>query len=824
MRKFFTFLLLIIWFHVLWAQAPAGYYDPAAGLSGTQLKAALYNIIKGHTEYPYSSSTSTDVWDILKESDRDPNNPNNVILLYTGWSVDAAQEYNNGNGWSREHVWAKSRGNFGTAPGPGTDCHHLRPVDVSVNSARSNRWFAECNEEYYDNGVPTGSYTSSTEWVWKPRDAVKGDVARMIFYMATRYEGENGEPDLEVVDYIPADNSTTLPIHAKLSDLLLWNQQDPVDDFERNRNEVVYSYQHNRNPFIDHPEYVEAIWGTGTSTPTAPAAPNTLTLVANALSLDLNWTDLSNEDGYTLYRSSDNVNFTQLANLTANTTSYSDATVVSGTVYYYYLTAYNSVGTSANGNTVSGQLDTGGNSNYATDLFFSEYAEGSSYNKALEISNFTGVDVDLSHYVIKKQTNGAGSWSTGLSLSGVLTQGNSYVVANSSASQTILNVADIITGAGEMTFNGNDALSLWKDGVMIDIIGTFNDATTFGADVTKIRNADVTSPNTNYSTSEWTDHAKDYFVDLGTHTFSGSGTTPPPSCDVPTGLAVSNITEYSADLSWTAVSSATGYSLQYKESSATSWISVTVGTNSYSLSGLNPSTQYEFQVSTTCSSGTSAFSTSFFFTTNDLPVITYCQPTGYTKFEWINYVELADMVNTSGADGGYADFSAKTAHLTPGQTYPIYFQAEFRRSFYTEYWSVWIDFNKDGDFDDAGELLAEGSTSDNGTYYMDLNIPATAIGTTRLRISMNDNGYHTACYNPRYGEIEDYTVDFGALKARQARGKNADLAQRNEAQVQGIYPNPANDRIYLTHEVEAKVAIYSISGKLIQISHLYSNS
>lgn len=240
-------------------QVPDGYYSNAGGLYGVELKTALNDIIKDHKEFPYTS-TSTDVWDILKETDKDPLNQDNVILLYTGWSVNAAQEYNSGSGWSREHVWAKSRGDFGTSLGPGTDVHHLRPCDISVNSARNSRWFDNCDEPYYDGGILTNSYTSSTDWVWKPRDAVKGDVARMIFYMATRYEGKNGDPDLYLIDSLPQDKYTNDPVHARLSTLLEWHHEDPVDDFERNRNEVIYSYQNNRNPFIDHPEWATDIW------------------------------------------------------------------------------------------------------------------------------------------------------------------------------------------------------------------------------------------------------------------------------------------------------------------------------------------------------------------------------------------------------------------------------------------------------------------------------------------------------------------------------------------------------------------------------------
>lgn len=273
-----------------WGQIPPGYYDPAMGLTGLPLKAALNDIIQDHVEFPYTSS-ATDVWDILKETDKDTLNPNNVILLYSGWSVDAAQEYNSGNGWSREHVWAKSHGNFGTSLGPGTDVHALRPADVSVNAARNNRWFAECDEEYIDGDGPTGSYTSSSEWIWKPRDEVKGDVARMIFYMTVRYEGENGELDLEMIDTIPSDNNLSLPVHAKLNDLLLWHQQDPVSDWERNRNDIIYyNYQQNRNPFIDHPEYANEIWGTPSSAdvPTLePAEEKSLVKIVDVLGREI---------------------------------------------------------------------------------------------------------------------------------------------------------------------------------------------------------------------------------------------------------------------------------------------------------------------------------------------------------------------------------------------------------------------------------------------------------------------------------------------------------------------------------------------------------
>ncbi|MBK6266414.1 endonuclease [Marivirga sp. S37H4] len=260
--KNFIFICSLFYSGFICAQIPSGYYESTADLSGEALKSSLYQIIKGHTEYSYTSS-STDVWDILKEADADPNDPTYVIGIYSGFKMLAAEEYNSGQGWNREHVWAKSRGDFGTSTGAGTDTHHLRAADISTNSARNNRNFDYGDTQYEDmtggySGM-TDSYTSSTNYVWEPRDAVKGDVARMIFYMATRYEGENGEPDLEIIEeYLEA--SSKEPFHSRLSVLLEWHEFDPVDENERNRNEIIFGYQRNRNPFIDHPEFVNQIW------------------------------------------------------------------------------------------------------------------------------------------------------------------------------------------------------------------------------------------------------------------------------------------------------------------------------------------------------------------------------------------------------------------------------------------------------------------------------------------------------------------------------------------------------------------------------------
>lgn len=268
MNKTLNFSLITILFSysILLSQIPTDYYKTANGYADDDLKSKLNQIIANHTIFPYTSS-DTDIWDILKETDKDPNNSENVILVYSGVSINGDQEFNFGNGWIREHVWAKSRGNFGTDEGPGTDVHALRPLDLTTNVERNNRSFDICTncQNVMDRwGNDTGSKIDKIQYSFEPRDAVKGDVARMLFYMVVRYEGLDGYTDLEPSQSIvPLGNND--PIHGAWPTLMEWNRIDPVDDWERNRNDIIYySYQNNRNPFIDHPELAEHLWGIQT--------------------------------------------------------------------------------------------------------------------------------------------------------------------------------------------------------------------------------------------------------------------------------------------------------------------------------------------------------------------------------------------------------------------------------------------------------------------------------------------------------------------------------------------------------------------------------
>jgi endonuclease I len=224
------------------------YYAAAMGRTGSALRDALHDIISDHDTLTYSQ-----VWSALRHTDADPSNPNNVLTLYSGLSLPGSGNGGGADDWNREHVWPQSHGGFGTAVGPGTDIHHLRPEDVSVNSARGNLDFDEGGST-----VDQCRGCAADGDSFEPPDEVKGDVARMILYMAVRYEGGDGRPDLEVNDSV---GNGGRPAVGRLSELLEWNAADPPSEPEMERNDRIYEdWQHNRNPFIDHPEWADAIW------------------------------------------------------------------------------------------------------------------------------------------------------------------------------------------------------------------------------------------------------------------------------------------------------------------------------------------------------------------------------------------------------------------------------------------------------------------------------------------------------------------------------------------------------------------------------------
>jgi len=493
-KYFFTFVLTFVVL-LATAQIPAGYYDNTSGLSGEALKAALHDIIKGHHELSYDSVTIA-----LRVTDQDTVDTSKVVCLYTGWTYG---KYDFGNGsedWNREHVWSKSHGDFGNIPPAGTDLHHLRPADASVNSAKNNRDFNWGVTQYIDGSGPTECYEDSD--VWEPRDEVKGDVARMIFYMATRYEGDNGEVDLEVVDSVNT-SSNKEPFYGKLSTLLAWNQNDPVSAWEQRRNDsIYYLYQNNRNPFIDHPEFIDSIWGTGILAEPSNHAANFTVAATTSSSVTLTWNNndgaitaqnyllLINETGvFTL--PSDSVEYpndTDLSdssgvyNVSHNAQNYTWHELPAGTRFYFAIYPYNNQGNSIDYKTDSIVPQTDDSTDiqlFSPVLIISEVTHPS--NKAtakyVEITNVGQADMDFSseNWYLSIQSNGGPTWRD-ISITGYLKADSSMTLAYS---DSIFNLSynkhpDI--ASGNITGNGNDGYFLYRDGghtsgILVDAYG-----------------------------------------------------------------------------------------------------------------------------------------------------------------------------------------------------------------------------------------------------------------------------------------------------------------------------------------------------------------
>ena len=299
-RLCFAFFALLLALSVA-AQAPSNYYNSANGLTGNSLKVALHNIIKGHTSISYgqiwNAFWSTDnkgngiVWDMY--SDRPNGNPPYVYYL----GQDQCGTYSNeGDCYNREHSWPSSW--FNDQSTPRTDLHHIFATDGYVNNRRGNYPFGEVRSATWTsrNGSKLGSCKTSgySGTVFEPIDEYKGDFARAIMYMSVRYYNEDS-------GWGNSDMTTKSVIQPWAINMLLrWNELDPVSQKEIDRNNAIYNdYQHNRNPFVDHPEYARMIWDPSWSVteqpePNEPSASRVV--VYDLAGRKLLGLDINNED------------------------------------------------------------------------------------------------------------------------------------------------------------------------------------------------------------------------------------------------------------------------------------------------------------------------------------------------------------------------------------------------------------------------------------------------------------------------------------------------------------------------------------------------
>lgn len=353
-KKLHLLVLLIgITSSSLFPQIPTGYYNSATG-TGYTLKTQLYNIIKGQTDLGYSG-----LWTTYQTSDRDyfyendgtildmySENPSGTDYYTFTYSTDQCGTYSaEGDCYNREHMIPQSIFNEGSPMV--ADAHFITPTDGKVNGIRSNYPHGMVGTATYTskNGSKLGSALNSgysagySGTVFEPINEFKGDIARMYFYFATRYENVITTWG---TSYAMFDGSSN-KVFAEpfLTILLTWNTLDPVSASEIARNNAIYARQHNRNPFIDHPEYVNQIWGSTSTDTQAPTAPTSLAASSVAqTTLTLGWTASTDNvavTGYDIYK-----NGTLLTTVT--TTSYNVTGLTAATAYTFYVKAKDAAG------------------------------------------------------------------------------------------------------------------------------------------------------------------------------------------------------------------------------------------------------------------------------------------------------------------------------------------------------------------------------------------------------------------------------------------------------------------------------------------------
>ena len=510
------------------SQIPNGYYDSATGYD-YELKSQLFEIINNHNDQGYNA---LDDFYIINDIDIYYENDNTILDIYSENPLEA-DPYNfstenscgnyssEGDCYNKEHLIPQSV--FGSNYPMRSDAHQVLPADGRVNGFRSAYPFGVVGQSLVSqsgisnptqngsklgNNLNEGYSIGYTNIVFEPIDEFKGDIARIYFYFITRYE--NLISSWSSYDMFNGTSDQVLQ-DTFLNILINWHLNDPVSQKEIDRNNKIYLFQGNRNPFIDHPEYVEEIWSStnDTESPSTPTNVQIFDITDN--SFQLSWdssTDNVSVDSYNVYV--DN-------NLYANSenTSYLISGLSSNTYYCINITALDQSGNSSS----FSQQECASTLNQSTttnELFISEYIEGSSNNKAIEIANFTGETVNLNSYSLARNINSDANWGEMLQLEGQITNGDVHVISKGNADQQILNNSDQLSSADAMSFNGDDPVGLFKDNNLIDVFGYFNGENNY-ANSTYVRNESIINPNVNFDINEWTFFPNNSFEFVGFH-------------------------------------------------------------------------------------------------------------------------------------------------------------------------------------------------------------------------------------------------------------------------------------------------------------------
>lgn len=580
LRYGILFLLLTV-SSLICAQIPAGYYYQAHGKTGAELKTALHNIIKEASMLKYGSGEGA-TWEGFFYTDQNPDG--SVFDMYS----NETRYFNGFNGIDGMHIEHSLPNSWwgGIKNNAYKDLYHLYPADATMNMSKSNNPLGEVSgTPIRDNGLSkmgkNGFGNTYTGNCFEPADIYKGDFARSYFYIATAYE------DYASLWNSPMMQNNTWPVWQSwaLQLLMEWNKNDLKSTREEERAEAVYKIQGNRNPFIDYPDLVDYIWGDKTSTPypfpdeTEPfliSPRNNKTLDFGILlqgdnktidldiqgknlteTLNLYWKTEGENSGLSLSQESVTANEaingktihicympqtsgTGIDTLVIKGGGLADSVIVKvsrgATEDFMALPATETTSTQStlrwirHPQATGYRIDLYSGDQQAGDLIISSYIEGSKgYDKAIEIYNGTGKDIDLSKYSLRKQTNGSGSFGTELSLKNdehpILADGENFlIVSGDCTNEALIGRAQMIAPAEKekslMSFNGDDAIGLYHNGIQIDVIGDVDTGkgATWGVNVTYMRKTEVTHPTTVCDWSEWVNLGQDVIDRTGTFT------------------------------------------------------------------------------------------------------------------------------------------------------------------------------------------------------------------------------------------------------------------------------------------------------------------
>lgn len=577
--KYYALLaLLIVQSTFNHATIPSGYYYFAKNKSKAELKTALHLHCAPLHVLNYGGEAGF-TWEGFFSTDR--NADGSVVDMYSA-TVRMFNGFSAINGMHIEHSLPKSW--WGAHENNAyKDLFHLYPADGVTNSTKNNLPLGEViGTPSFNNGVSkvgkNGFGTEYNEGCFEPADEYKGDFARSYFYIATVYE------NLATLWQSPMMNNNTYPVWKPWAKelLLKWHRQDPVSAKERNRIEAVYNIQGNRNPFIDYPDLAEYIWGAD-STKIYPFPEETeafLLTPRRGENIDFGVILQNANRSHTFKLHGVNISSTVNVGFKNNTAAFSiskaslsvsevlnavDVTLnfspVTSGVFRDTLIIQNGglaqpilipLKALASADFITLEPDeitpVGGKLQWisdpqatdyllncykgdtkAGDLIISTYAEGSSWNKAIELYNGTGKTVDLSKYSLQKQSNGAGDFTSTLRLTGTLANNSTYVIGHKDATNTTLLTKTNLTTDSLLQMNGNDAIQLVRSGVTIDMAGAANAGADviWGLDITLKRKPTITHPSATFKASEWESYPIDSFEKLGAHSMQLSTTSTP---------------------------------------------------------------------------------------------------------------------------------------------------------------------------------------------------------------------------------------------------------------------------------------------------------